>query len=113
MVSVMTSCYYDTEEELYPTITSCDTTKLSFQNTIFPIINSKCNLSGCHNAATQSAGLNFETYSGIKAVINDAKFLGSLKHVSPYSAMPKGASKLSVCDIMKIEQWKNNGSPNN
>jgi len=109
----VTSCYYDKEEVLYPNTKDCDTTKISFQSTIFPIINSSCNLSGCHDATTQASGYNFTTYAGIKAQIEVPRFLGSIKHESSYSSMPKGGGKLSACNILKIEQWKKNGSPNN
>lgn len=114
LTSGLSACYYDVEEELYPTTNnSCDTSKLSFATHIYPIINSRCNSSGCHNTAASSGGLSFEGYANIKSAIDLPKFLGSIKHESSYSPMPKSSTKLSSCDILKIEQWKKNGSPNN
>lgn len=114
LITGLSACYYDVEEELYPSnSSSCDTSKLSFATNIYPIINSRCNTSGCHNNASSSAGLSFEGYANVKAAIDLPKFLGSIKHESSFSPMPKSSTKLSSCDILKIEQWKKNGSPNN
>jgi hypothetical protein len=109
----ISSCYYDVEEELYPTTTACDTTKISFKTTIYPIFQSNCNLSGCHNAASASAGVNLEGYANVKANIDLPKLLGSIRFDSKYSAMPKNSGQLKACDIQKIDQWRKNGSPDN
>lgn len=110
----MFGCYYDVEEELYPSRAgTCDTSKLSFSAHIYPIINSRCNTSGCHNTAASSGGLSFEGYANVKAHIDEPRFLGSIKHQAGFSAMPKSSTKLSSCDLLKVEQWKKNGAPNN
>lgn len=75
----------------------------------------QCATAGCHNAATASAGANLSTYTAIKTYITNSKdfFIGSIKHTSGFSAMPKGGTKLATCDISKIESWINAGMLNN
>ena len=75
----------------------------------------QCATSGCHNAATASAGANLSGYATIKSYITSNKdfFIGSIKHTSGFSAMPKGSNKLATCDISKIESWINAGMLNN
>jgi hypothetical protein len=113
------SCYYDNEEELYrintTTTTTCDTTTAKFATFVKPLMDSKCATSGCHNAASASAGCNLSTHTSIKNYVTSQKatFLGSMKQTSAYSSMPKGGAKLPDCDIKKLEVWINAGMQNN
>ena len=113
------SCYYDNEQELYPTntttTTACDTTNAKFTTFVKPLMDSKCASSGCHNAATASSGANLSSYTGVKNYITSQKtaFLGSIKHSPAFSTMPKGDLKLPDCDIKKLEVWINAGMQNN
>lgn len=111
MVAI-SSCYYDVEERLYPA-EICDTTNITYALTVKPILDANCNLSGCHNTASASAGIALEQYSQVKSYIDQPKFIGSLWHDAAYSAMPKNAAALSACQIRKLDQWRLNGSPNN
>lgn len=119
LVLTTQSCYYDNEEELYSTTatTTCDTTNAKFAGFVSPLIASSCAISGCHNAASApvSAGVNLSSYTTIKSYITSSKttFLGSIKHDSRFSTMPKSAAKLSDCNIKKLEVWINAGMLNN
>ncbi len=111
------SCYYDNEEVLYGTAStaSCDSTAGKFATNVSTIMAAQCATSGCHNTATASAGANLSSYATIKSYITNNKdfFIGSIKHTSGFSAMPKGSNKLGICDISKIESWINAGMLNN
>ena len=110
------SCYYDKESELYPiTTTTCDTTNAKFTAFVSPLISSSCATSNCHSATRQASGINLGTYTAIKNYITTQKatFLGSIKHTSSYSQMPKDGAKLSTCEVTKIETWINAGMQNN
>ena len=114
----LTSCYYDTEEELYPDSGSvvCDTTSVSYTTDIVPIMNSKCSYSGCHAGANAAAGIPLETYAGVKEYIDadKARFISSIIWDGNASNMPKGASsKMIDCNINTIKAWINAGYPNN
>jgi hypothetical protein len=111
------SCYYDNEADIYGTATSgtCDTTTAKYATFVQPLMNAQCATSGCHNAASAAAGANLGTYTATKAYITNSKafFLGSIKHTSGYSQMPKGGSTMAACDIKKLETWINAGMLNN
>ena len=112
------SCYYDVESELYPnsgTTTACDTATAKFAVFVSPLLTSKCATSGCHSAASSSAGINLEGHTAMKNYIsrNQSAFFGSINHSSGFSAMPKGGSKFSTCDISKLQIWVNAGMLNN
>ena len=114
----LSSCYYDTEEELYPDSGSivCDTISVSYATDIVPIMNSKCSTPGCHAGVNAAAGIALETYVGVKEYLDadKARFLSSITWDGNASNMPKGASaKISDCNINTIRAWINAGYPNN
>jgi len=39
--------------------------------------------------------------------------MGTIKHESGWSPMPKNGNKLSDCKIQKIDRWILDGTPNN
>ena len=107
----LNACYYDNEEDLYPTTAECVTDSMSFKNDIFPIINNNC--VGCHNSGALQGGITMETYEQLTPYIESGSLLGSIKHQSGYSAMPKDAEKMTTCQISKIEQWIFQGAQDN
>lgn len=117
-VVLIAGCYNDKYDELYPTTgngggggTSCDTSNITFSQTIKPIMDSKCAISGCHDAATLAGGYNFTVYGGVRAARN--RIVGAITWQSGYSQMPKGMNKLDDCSIVKITKWINDGAQNN
>ena len=113
-VLAASSCYYDVESELYGSTTTCDTTStVTYSGTIKPLLDATC--TSCHNASSPSGGINIDGHTSLKNYITNAKdfFIGSIKHTSGYSAMPKGSTKWSDCNIAKMEKWINAGMLNN
>lgn len=107
----LSACYYDKEEELYPPVTQCDTSKVGYQATIVPLMKANCN--ACHNASAPSAGIATDNYQGVKTIALSGKLYGSIAHLSGYSPMPKGGNKLSDCDIKRVKIWIDSGAPEN
>lgn len=119
------SCKTANEVELYP----CDTTDISYQNDILPIIETKCYK--CHSDANaplfaKNAGgfpVELEGYAKLSPWATSSPggsstsyLLGNIKHDlsdPEFSPMPKGDPKLPQCEIDKIEAWINKGVPNN
>ncbi len=97
-------CYFDNEEELYPT-TNCNTNQVTFSNTISPLITNSCATTGCHVAGTGRVLLT--NYAEIKTVINAVE-----KRTITDKNMPPSGS-LSVCDLSKLKKWIDEGVPNN
>lgn len=105
--ALSTGCYKDSKEAMYPSV-GCDTTNITWTKDIKGIVNNSCALSGCHDAAA-SGGYNFNTYSGVKTMVDNNRFLAVIESGS----MPKNASKLDNCTINKVRRWINNGALEN
>ena len=89
----------------------CDASLFTFSGRVKPIIDSWC--IGCHSATNSGGGYDLSSYSGVVHSISNNKLLGSLQHLSGFSAMPKNAGALSDCDITAINKWITAGNPNN
>jgi hypothetical protein len=115
VLTIFTSCYYDSKEFLYPELISgCDTSNVTFSNSVSPLLQQFCY--SCHsNASAASFGSNIklQDYADVKNYADNGKLLGTVQQLSGYSPMPKGSGKIPNCDILLIEQWINVGTPNN
>src|SRR5688572_18598711 len=83
----MTGCYYDNEEELYGN--GCDTSNVTYSTTITGLLTNYACLS-CHVGANPSGGFSLETYTGVKAKVNDSTLWGAINHIYGFSPMPQG-----------------------
>jgi hypothetical protein len=114
-ISVLTTaagCYYDDEETLYPGSADCGTvTQANFSSDIMPLLNAKCN--NCHSGQSPSGGIRLDTYSEVMKGVNNGSLMGSIQHAAGFSAMPKNGSKMSTCQIQKIQRWIDSGTVNN
>ena len=110
MVLGMVGCYYDVEEEIYPTL-ECESQGMSYQNDILPLIDDNCYV--CHSAAANFGNVNLEGYTQLSAYVENGSLLGVIKHEPGFSPMPKNLSKLLDCEIEKIESWISDGALNN
>lgn len=106
----ISSCTYNVEEELYAS-TECMINELSYQTDIVPILDANCYI--CHGIGVNQGGVTLEGYENLIPNINNGKILGVIKHENGFVAMPAGAPKLLDCEIQKIEQWVDDGAPNN
>ncbi|MCY7409280.1 MAG: hypothetical protein LH473_03330 [Chitinophagales bacterium] len=83
---------------------------ICFQNEIFPIINSNCAKSGCHDAITMEKGYNFSTYSGIMEAVmpgnlEDSKLYEVLNEEGEDRMPPPPSDPLLAEQIDLIGQW--------
>lgn len=109
LLAVMSGCYKDKEELLYPGSTKpvdCTTTPATFSGDVHPIITSKCAIPGCHDASA-SGGRLFQTY----LQISDAKDRINARAVVEKTMPASGA--LSTTEIAKIKCWIDAGAQNN
>ena len=110
---IILSCYYDNEERLYPDAGGdCDTTEISFQYNIKPILSTYCY--ACHsnkNSPSFGNNIHLEDY---KDVINmSERMVGALNHEPLFVPMPRNGNKLNDCLILKFEAWLDQGSQDN
>ncbi|MEZ4984738.1 MAG: c-type cytochrome domain-containing protein [Saprospiraceae bacterium] len=94
-----------------PAATGCDTTSVSFSNTVLPILQTYC--VGCHSGNPPSGGINLSNYGGVQTVAANGRLAGSIRHDNGYQPMPQGGNQLSDCYIGQIVAWINAGALNN
>jgi len=109
---ILTSCYYDSEEKLYPA-TNCASTAMSLSADITPILERNCY--SCHSvgAGPLNGNITLEGYGELMKHVQSGALLGAIKHQYGFSAMPKNASQLGSCETAKIEKWIADGALNN
>jgi uncharacterized membrane protein len=94
-----------------PNFGKCDTIGgAKFATFVQPIVQNQCQ--GCHSGSGAGGGIKLTNYTEIKASATTGKFWGSINQTAGFSAMPKG-SKLSACELAKIDSWIKRGALNN
>ena len=110
---VIVSCYYDSEEALYPSLSSsCDTANVTFSGTVVPIIANNCLT--CHSNSTAASfgnNIRLENYADLKA--NAVAVQGSINYTGTFSHMPKNGGKLKECSLRQFDIWVSQGMLNN
>lgn len=110
MILLLPSCYYDVEEELYPSL-ECETFNMTYSGHIEPIINANCY--SCHNAASNFGNVTLEGYNALISYVNNGQLLGVIEHENGFSPMPKNQPQMINCEIEKIRAWITDGALNN
>ena len=106
LVVVLTGCYYDKEEVLYPGATDCTTLNPSFAAHVMPIIQTSCAIAGCHDATSGNKGGPFINYTQVKDKAS------TIRSQILSGAMPQGSS-LTAQQIQVISCWVSSGAVNN
>jgi|SRR5215207_5359318 len=105
-------CYYDKQDLLYPS--ACDTTNVTYTETVKPIINAYCLT--CHGTNVQNTlggSINLDGYTNIISQVENGTLMKAINHEAGASPMPKNQQKLSDCAIAKIQKWVNSNAPDN
>lgn len=89
----------------------CDSNNFKYSTDIRPLTEKYCQ--GCHNSTSLQGGYAFDSYAGLKKVVDNGRLLGAINHLGGYSPMPKGGVKLSACQIRQVEKWVADGAQNN
>lgn len=113
MTILVTGCYYDKEDLLYPpSNANCDTIAIvSYAQHVFPLLVQKC--SGCHSQGNASGGIAMGTHSLDNAIALNGKLLGTIEHKPGFTPMPQGLARLNACEIATIKKWIDSGAMNN
>lgn len=109
-VLLLSSCYYDVEEDLYPP-SNCEDGPFSYSMDVVPILQSKCYV--CHSSAANLGNITLEGHSALLNYVNDGSLLGAIKHEAGFSPMPQSGGMLLECEINTIETWVADGALNN
>jgi hypothetical protein len=104
------SCYYDSEEALYPDLNgSCDTSNVTFSATIQPMLSDNCY--SCHSDANSAFGGNVHLQAAADVITNSSKIAVAIKRTGAHPMPPSG--KLNACAISQFDIWVRKGTPNN
>lgn len=104
---VLTSCYYDVEDELYPN--NCVTpAEILYSVDVAPIISNNCAVSGCH-VTGGTVSINFENIEELISVANNGTLY--IEVIQDRTMPPNSA--ISNCDKEIIQKWIESGAPNN
>ena len=109
-ISMMSSCYYDAENELYPSV-NCDTETMSYKDDVSPIITQNC--FACHRNNSTISTISLEGYNNLLVQVESGTLVGTITHASGYSPMPQNLSRMSDCNISKIQAWILQGALDN
>lgn len=109
LMLTLSGCYYDNEEDLYLGSNTCDTTNITYSQSVAPVFAGYCN--SCHGGSSPSGNINTDSYLGVTS--NISRIRGAINHESGYSRMPQNGGKLSTCDLTKIDIWISQGMPEN
>jgi hypothetical protein len=109
LLFLLSSCYYDAEELLYPDL-ECNTQGVTLSGTVLPILVENCYR--CHDAANNFGGVTLEGYDQLKRYVDNGQLLGAIRHTAGFSPMPKNEPQLVECNIEKIAAWVTAGAPN-
>ena len=109
---LITSCYYDNVEDLYPfEAYSCDTTNVTYTQTIAPIMAANCNV--CHSGTNPQKNIITDNYTDLSIIAKNGQLWKSVSHDPSVVPMPNLGNQLSDCNLSKINIWIKSGSPNN
>ena len=118
IIIFLSTCYYDSEEFLFPTINNqCDTTGTILFSSVDSVLQNNC--VSCHNLSTASGGVNLDGYSNVYSYAttlrnNTPILIGVIRRMSGFSPMPQLPSPpLDECSIRKIEMWIEQGALQN
>jgi hypothetical protein len=111
MLFIIPGCYNDNEYDLYPFSAACDSSNVTYTQTIAPMMGSYCN--SCHSASLASGNVVTDNITGLSIVAKNGKLWGGVNAEAGFIPMPYQGSKLSSCDLGKIKKWINGGALNN
>ncbi len=91
---------------------ACDTTNVSYAEDILPIIEDRCQW--CHGEGPNVAGdFLLVGYSHISNAALNGVIMNAILGENGYESMPSVGPPLSNCQIHLIQEWIEDGAPNN
>jgi hypothetical protein len=106
------SCYYDNEETLYPNISVCDTSNITFSRSVLTMLSDNC--FSCHSSQRAPANgnnISLQSYADVSS--RATSISAAINHTAGVTPMPKNGGKLNLCLIRQFDLWMQKGSPDN
>ena len=103
-ILVITSCTYNE-------LSICETDNPSFTDCVEPIFEKNC--IGCHFQNNSNGIMPLSNFQEIQDNVINGTVIESIKGELGFIPMPYNGERLTVEEILIIENWKENGAPNN
>ena len=103
-ILVVTSCTYNE-------LSICETDNPSFTDCVEPIFEKNC--IGCHFQNNSDEIMPLTNFQEIQDKVINGTVIESIKGEVGFIPMPYNGERLTVEEILIIENWKENGAPNN
>jgi len=113
-VVLVPGCSYDVEDELFPmdpNMAACDTTGITYQGVIVPILDQHCNI--CHGTGIGLGNVLLEPHAEVLSYVNNELLICSVLQDGGCSPMPKNSPRIPECEIASLQKWISDGAPNN
>jgi hypothetical protein len=107
LLFLLSSCTYN--ELPISEITICETNSPSFSDCVLPIFEESC--MECHFNNNSEGIMPLTNYEEIQDKVLNGTVIESIKRSAGF--MPKNGDRLSTEQILIIEKWYENGTPNN
>jgi hypothetical protein len=90
---------------------ACDSNQFRYSTNVNVVLTTFC--TGCHSGVGASGNVDLSTYTSVRSIALSGRLVGAITHAVGYSPMPKGAAKLSDCQIAQVRKWIAAGALNN
>jgi hypothetical protein len=105
----LSGCYFDKENELYPSNGNCDTAGImTYTTSIAPIMVANCNV--CHSTKVNAGGVITDNYDDLYKTVTHNTLWPAVSWTGGIR-MPKGMDQLPDCDLTKIKKWIDADAP--
>lgn len=89
----------------------CDTTDVSFQDDVFPIVSLYC--TSCHSGSDPDAGILLTNYDNISSEALSGTMMDAINWTGSVEPMPYESDQLPECYLNLIQIWVDNGALDN
>src|SRR5688572_27276681 len=106
-VTLVSIGLYSCKHDPGPSIPDCEVTGVTYENYMKYLVEKKC--ISCH--ITNSIEPYLDTYADVMVIVNDGRLKNVLTGSNGYPLMPYQTEGLSDCTINNVNQWIDNGAP--
>ena len=106
LIGMISACDDDDDDN------ACNTTDVTYTNTIATIFDGTCAVSGCHVVGNEAvAFFSLEGYANASLAASFGRMVGAVSHDEGFTPMPKDQDQLDQCSIDQITAWVAAGAP--
>lgn len=89
----------------------CSEGDVTWSLTVQPLMVSSCQ--GCHSGVDPDGGVALENYTDVMSIALSGSLMGTVTESDGYELMPYQANALMDCQIDQLQDWVDQGAPEN